>query len=333
MSTFYVSPSGSDTANGSAATPWQTVSHALDTVAPSGDTIMVNDGLYTPWFNDQTRLWLNITKSVTLRSVNPKGAVLDGALQCHSPINLNTGSANVLIQDFLIKRGAHGGIWANSLAAKGVTVRGCEIAYISNIPDGTQIGNCGIYMDGAAVINVDASYLHDIGRSTAIDPGNAFDHAIYSHGAALITNCTFAALLQGWAIQTSQGFSGRILNNAFNGPVEYAGSGGLKNGQIMFWQAASGGIEVSSNLFNNPRGYALETFAFSFPVGTFKSGNNQVSGGLPLGGPAGQVSSGATGPVGPQTTPTPTPPAPSGVTVTVNGQAVKTALPVTITIQ
>ncbi len=42
---YYVAPTGSDSADGSSGSPWQTIQHGLDTVAP-GDTLYINAGDY-----------------------------------------------------------------------------------------------------------------------------------------------------------------------------------------------------------------------------------------------------------------------------------------------
>jgi len=43
--TYYVSPTGNDVANGSSSAPWQTLQHAVETIAP-GDVILVRSGTY-----------------------------------------------------------------------------------------------------------------------------------------------------------------------------------------------------------------------------------------------------------------------------------------------
>ncbi len=45
-STYYISPTGSDSANGSSATPWATLVKAMGSMK-GGDTLIVNDGTYT----------------------------------------------------------------------------------------------------------------------------------------------------------------------------------------------------------------------------------------------------------------------------------------------
>jgi hypothetical protein len=47
LRTFYISQSGSDSNNGSASTPWKTLSHACASATKSGDLIHVNAGTYT----------------------------------------------------------------------------------------------------------------------------------------------------------------------------------------------------------------------------------------------------------------------------------------------
>ena len=43
--TFYVATNGNDLNNGSATSPWATLQHAVETIAP-GDTIVVRSGTY-----------------------------------------------------------------------------------------------------------------------------------------------------------------------------------------------------------------------------------------------------------------------------------------------
>ncbi|MFQ5578072.1 MAG: DUF1565 domain-containing protein, partial [Anaerolineae bacterium] len=69
---FYVATTGSDTTDsGSAGNPWQTISHALDSV-PGGSLILVRPGTYT----GQVDLRGSFNKGVTVRSKIPYRARL-----------------------------------------------------------------------------------------------------------------------------------------------------------------------------------------------------------------------------------------------------------------
>ena len=69
--TFYVSPNGSNAANGSEHLPWQTIQYALDTLS-SGDTVIVKPGLYKEMIRTrksgdrQNRIAIKAEKGVTL---------------------------------------------------------------------------------------------------------------------------------------------------------------------------------------------------------------------------------------------------------------------------
>ena len=54
LSTYYVSPSGSDSNNGSAASPWATLQQAANTVQ-AGDTVDVQAGSYAGFVLGGTR--------------------------------------------------------------------------------------------------------------------------------------------------------------------------------------------------------------------------------------------------------------------------------------
>jgi parallel beta-helix repeat protein len=76
--TFFVSPSGSDGAAGSASAPWSTIGHALESVNP-GDTVLVRAGTYTDS--------LTVTRSgsasavITLAAATGERPVLTGRLK------------------------------------------------------------------------------------------------------------------------------------------------------------------------------------------------------------------------------------------------------------
>ena len=120
-STFYVATTGNDTTgNGSSATPWATITHALDNV-PDGSTVLVRPGTY----NGRVRLRGTFAQGVTVRSETPyqarlrhtstvvtsfsgQGITLEGFDIAHS--GPGAGGLVIQIQDLLgAFRGSNGG--------------------------------------------------------------------------------------------------------------------------------------------------------------------------------------------------------------------------------
>ncbi len=87
--TYYLSPSGSDTANGSAASPWKTIKKA-NTAAASGDIIILKNGVYS----GADQAYQTLSKAgVTWRAENKHQAIVDGGFP---PTSLN-GSWNNIV--------------------------------------------------------------------------------------------------------------------------------------------------------------------------------------------------------------------------------------------
>ena len=118
--TYYVSPTGSNSAAGSSAAPWQTLQKAVDTVV-AGDTVIVRAGNYAG-FNmtrDGTaaaRITLSGEPGATVNSRGP--APLSGAM------NLE-GASYVTIEGFNVTHSTYGATQANirSVGNTGVIIR------------------------------------------------------------------------------------------------------------------------------------------------------------------------------------------------------------------
>lgn len=99
---YHVATDGDDdSGDGSAANPWRTIQHAVNTGVPAagGDTILVADGVYAE-MNTITR---GFSARVTVRAANAYGATLtnvDGGQEALR-VYVN-GSANVTIEGFVI---------------------------------------------------------------------------------------------------------------------------------------------------------------------------------------------------------------------------------------
>ncbi len=102
--TYYISPTGSDSNNGSSGSPWKTLSKACSTIS-GGDTVIVRDGTYSGSSNKISNLPSGSSGSYTIiKAENDGGAVLSGISQF---INL-TSDSYIQIEGFTLKDGLGG---------------------------------------------------------------------------------------------------------------------------------------------------------------------------------------------------------------------------------
>lgn len=278
MSIIYVSPAGRDTNSGSLSSPLLTGQHAVD-VAATGDLIEFVPGTWSPPFTDSSRPMILInTPGLTLRSLAPLGAVLDGGLRCHAPIWLGQKAQSTTIDGFTIKRGAHFGVHSNQLGGQNFSLLNCDIGFNANMVDNGTSGDGGFYCDtiGSGVIS--GNFIHDNGRTN--QQGNAYDHGLYLHGSWDVYKNHFSAARFGWHIQIAAGFNGSIRSNIFDGPSLFPG----KNGQVMLWDVCRE-VSIDANAFNNPMGYAIEEYAFSSTKLVVTKANTVTPAGTPIAGP------------------------------------------------
>jgi hypothetical protein len=96
--TYYLSPTGSDTAgDGSAAHPWKTIRHATDVVPDNGSTILLKDGVYV----GTQSLGRTFAQTCTIKAENPYGARLQSpadstrAFNCYNGANARFEGLNI----------------------------------------------------------------------------------------------------------------------------------------------------------------------------------------------------------------------------------------------
>ncbi|GAA0909640.1 hypothetical protein GCM10009552_20550 [Rothia nasimurium] len=161
--TYYVAPNGDDGADGSAATPWQTVQHAVDNVS-AGATIQLAAGTY----NELVTVSASGSASagyITITSADGQKAILDGS--------------------GLEASGNQGIITLGSVSyvrIKNLELKGLESGVADNVP-------AGIYMEGSGDhIEIRDNDIHDIKTTLDTSDGNAFGLAIYGTTAKPISN-------------------------------------------------------------------------------------------------------------------------------------------------
>jgi parallel beta helix pectate lyase-like protein/uncharacterized protein DUF1565 len=258
-----VSPSGSDSNPGTQDRPFRTIQKAAD-VANPGDTVIVEDGVYTSSGSNQcggsvvciTRGGV-AGKLVTFRSRNKWGAKINGQNNAEAGFDF-AGANYVRIQDFEIYGVANAGGSASGVevlnGGRFSEIVGNRVHEIGRVCTDTSNGEVGIYINQSNVL-LDGNVIHDIGRFTPGQNGcspNSYyqnhDHGIYHSGGDDVTirNNTIYNIKQGWAVQVYPGSRARmnILNNTFAFTNQYPG----KEGAIIIY----GGMSVSdSNISNN----------------------------------------------------------------------------------
>lgn len=271
--TYYISPSGNDANPGTSAQPYRTIARGV-AQAVAGDTVIVGDGTYgneghisdgSGGYNGYAApVTISTTGTssawITLKAQNKGQAILDcgttsTALGCDKYIYLNPTAAYWSIQDFVIMRGAFGGIGSDS-GSSHIRITGCLIENIGYWNNPTQIGESGIGFSSTSTDWwIEGNVIHDVGRIAAVN----LDHGIYAEGNnATVINNIFYNMPHGWAIQLGNGAgSWLIANNTFAFPNQTQGGG-----HIMLWNTNTN-ITIRNNIFSNPlssQSYAIAQY-------------------------------------------------------------------------
>jgi len=248
---FFVSPSGSDSNDGSASAPWATLQHAANSVGP-GATVFVADGTY-----NECRVTISNSGSssapITFQSQNKWGARL--AIPSSCDVGLVVSGSFVVIKGFDISgAGAPSsqGIWLNG--GSNHTIFGNKIHNIANVSTNSLLGNDGIFVQTANDV-LDSNVIFGIGR-TGGGPLQ-HDHGMYidaSLGASnvVVQNNLFYQMLVGWPIQFFPGTmnGALVINNTIDAtsPPANGVSGCIVQGGLL--QNA----RIANNICYNPNG-------------------------------------------------------------------------------
>jgi hypothetical protein len=254
--TYYVAPSGSDSNNGSSASPFKTLQKAADAVSP-GDTVIIRNGTYTGGSNAVVDIHRSGTAGqwITFKGENLWGAIIDGRnFTTHHGLNIESGVGYVRIEGLQIQKTIEGGISANENTHDLYYYRNLlhDIGRICTDTSGGQVG----FRDKSTSVRItyDSNVMHTIGRLHPADgcsysTGNYknHDHGVYLHGKSIkIINNVFYNFRSGWPIQSSQGASDWVIaNNTF------AFANPNRAGQIVLWEGNTNFV-IANNVFFQP---------------------------------------------------------------------------------
>ena len=289
---------GNDGNAGTSTAPWRTIQHAADVTNP-GDTVLVNDGVYTGGGNVVT-----ISRSGTatawlvFRAVHLWGAVIDGQNNS-STVGIEINGSYVRVEGFEVRNTSRYGIDAyggseSSAGNHDVDVVQNHIHDIGHICTGDVGGIVGVdaYADNLVI---ERNVIHDVGRlgpgeQGCVEPNGNWqnhDHGVY-HGIGnnvVILNNVFYNFTHGWAIQRYNGNGAvttglTIVNNTFAFPNPW------RDGHIIIATGVND-LLIANNVFYQPTtaGVWLDTGGL---------GNATVSNNITFGAVA-SVGSGATG--------------------------------------
>jgi parallel beta-helix repeat protein len=262
--TFYVSPSGSDTNSGTSASPWRTIQRALKSLT-AGQTVVVAAGTYGE--RDYTVNSGTASAPITLKAAAGAKPVITGRLKITN--------AYFRVRGFKFQG-------QNSLSTDTlIYVSGATHIEISNneISHSTQ---SGIYLSGSSDVQILANWIHDAGTQAGSDHGVYWDSG---SGGLIADNL----------IVNSRAFGVHLYPNADNIIVAnnvVVSSG--KSGIIVSGTSgsASSGCTIVNNIvafsgewgvrsyYPGPVGSNLVEYniGFSNPLGDFPSGTAVATG-------------------------------------------------------
>jgi hypothetical protein len=247
---FFVSPSGSDSNNGSASAPWATIGHAAASVG-AGATVLVEDGTYNECRITPSNSGTS-SSPIVLQSLNKWGAKVVAPTSCDVIFNLT--SSFIVVKNFDISgAGARSstGIFMNS--GSNHTAFGNKIHNIANIPQNNLNGNVGVFVETPNDV-IDSNVMFSIGRTPSGSNTTNHDHGMYidaSLGASgtLIQNNILYDNNVGYDIQFYPGTLNnvQVLNNTMDATGSF-NTGCIEQGTTLV------NSRIANNICYNPGG-------------------------------------------------------------------------------
>ena len=252
---------GNDANAGTSTAPWRTIQHAADAANP-GDTVIVNDGVYTGGSNVVT-IGRSGTASAWLvfRAAHRWGAAVDGRTNA-SAVGFEINGSYVRVEGFEVRGTSRYGIDAYN--GHDVDVVGNHVHDVGHVCTDDVGGRVGIDAY-ARNLTIERNVVHDVGRfgpgeqgcSPSTSNWQNHDHGIYQGSEyagqsdnLVVRNNIFYHFTHGWAIQRYDG-SGTSVNGLTIVNNTFVGANPWRDGQIIIATGASN-VVISNNMFYQP---------------------------------------------------------------------------------
>lgn len=231
---FYVSPTGSDVADGSLGRPWLTVQHAVDAVT-AGSVVNLEAGTYAPFKIS--------TPDITVTS--SAGAAVDGTAAAQDVVRI--AASGVTLSNFTVSGcvpdSSPAGSFENNGSSgiriddntSGVTVRGMTVSdsYGTN-SDGLRFGCYGIFAHNASQVTITGNNIYRNGTGIFIRGGgagdviadnNVHDNNVLIRNTAAAPNDDYGAIGIAFDLTSGPVAEGNTISNNYGPSHDYGTDG------------------------------------------------------------------------------------------------------------
>lgn len=287
---FWVSPTGSNSANGDETHPWQTLRYA-GSQAIAGDIITFENGIYYPVDNAGYQLILTTsgtsTAHIVFRARNKWGAIFDGNSNYGKGLMYISGSY-IDIEGFEVRNFALSAFDVYS-PSNYTTFTELNVHHIGRycIPDADDNGRDAFYLSQASNVTVQRCLVHDIGRfspaegcPTSTVGYQVLDHGVYVNGCTTVTirNNIFYNMQRGSSAQTYSGENRTTYGFQFYNNTCENGNPYQQWGHVVLWGSVAGGL-IANNIFKDHLAYAIRVYPTGYTYSTVVITKNIISGG------------------------------------------------------
>ncbi|MFC4775828.1 sugar-binding protein [Paenibacillus sp. GCM10023252] len=240
---YYMSPTGSDSNDGSEASPWATVAH-FDSIAQPGDTLYIREGTY----EQSTDITAKGTASawITIRNYPGETVIFDGSDYW------NTGStAKTRFAAFFGNAGS-GYIVIQGLIIQNYRMSGITVGYREKDANGIYIG------EPATHYNIRYNMIDRCGQN-GISSGSGASDMTYEYNLVGRTgyDMAFGSWSSGLNMIEMEGMDNYVRGNISYHNIDVSARHTDGNGMILDTSAPTAGAVVENNLFFHNGGVGI----------------------------------------------------------------------------